>query len=362
MSIRQCGLDAIQQELTNFSTMYFSDEKFIVNDDFIRIFHKAISLVQRENEYKRLNLGDLPEKLQNLVECIDLEKSDKLHVSSIIDVIANHISELTKPMMLNFLERFEEQWKVLGYKSHHGLFSLAECELILDRKLDAIKDEIKINVGTIEEFKAVIQVVAKTPSEAVFILKPVEGDGHILPLFLRNSSLGVEIICLDSAGKIRGWESIVEELAEINIPFHYYFLETVRQTDLTSCGVFTISDIKNYFKLKKSEFDLFKQIRENSRVVCEYENEIIVYSFEDLPPLMMKLNQRDPGKILEYLSSPVGSQSDYSHQIVNKKRNEHLQANIEHYSIEKSQGNYNIHAEVAFVRYSKILLQQHGII
>lgn len=360
MSIPQYGLDAIQQELTNFFSLHSSEDKIIVNDDFIRIFQEAVSLVQRENEYNRLNLGDLPKDLKNLVKCIDL-KSDKLHVSSIIEIIANHISDLTKSMMLSFLDRFEEQWEVLGYKCHHGLFSLAECKLILDRKLDTLKDETEIQVGRIEELKVAIQEVAKSPSEAVFILKPLEGDGHILPLFIRNSSFGVEIICLDSAGKIRGWENIVEKLEKIKIPFHYYFLETVRQTDFTSCGVFTISDIKNYFKLKRSGFDLFAHIRENSGIVCEFENGINVSSFEDLPLLMMKLNQRGPEKISEYLSSHVG-ESDYSQQIVNKKRNEHLRANIEHYSIEKNHGNYNIHADVAFVRYSKIILQGHGII
>lgn len=326
-----------------------------IDDDIVRKLTSLFKTVEIENSQDKFSLEF--SKLYHLVHRIFCYQKKFDHIYALMKNIASTKLRLTKPSTCLLLTRLLNKLHIPS-SNYESVISLDGCQKILELKF---ADTSKTNILK-GDLKELIESIAdlKPDSEIIYILKPQCKQTHILPLILQKGSQTLEIICLDSLGYNQKHkyftDYIINKLSSIPSKINFYCLDTCRQKDRDTCPVFTISDIKTYFKLKSSGFDFFKHVKEKSKEVksedIKLEDNLNVYTFSDIPPRFMKLTQSSR-TIDEYLNSFPS----YINEKINKRSKTLLQS-IDSNSIEKSVKSINLHADFKFAKYCCLLAGQ----
>lgn len=326
----------------------------------ISMVKKIINNINIGNKQESI-LPDLKKKLIKLIYYIDINRSFYLEI---LDIISLYNHSLTKKTTIKILNKLSND------KIHFDLLTPEYCINILEYKLSKINEKIKILYGKIDKLEEAIEFLDREPIHKEITFLFLFGE-HITPLILRKSEdkNRIEILCIDSVGytDLEGktyTRLLVNYLIKTERGIDFYFLKIKRQNDLSNCAVFAISDIISFYKLKKNQYDLFSHIEKNSNLLQGNELDktidsklsdseiktlnISIFTFEKIPPIMMKLTQS-----ISSISTYLEKYPEYACEIVQKSRQETLLENVERYTFFDEDKRQNMHSEI---RYAQLII------
>lgn len=331
-----CNLEIFQSALNEIKELGQEDRW-----DFSDTYLEKIKSILRKIEFAN-KTEDIPENLRliaHLYDQIAYKEPDKKDLSltkKFVEAVLQHKSSLSdkfailmKKMICNKFPEMDSYF-FDDKLTANTLLKLLEIKLKNQQKQFELLCGDNKFLGDNVNFYRILEEMNDNSSdrEVIVIVKP-NHTAHLVPVFLRRKNgEALEILMTDSLG-IDLHKDIIKMLQHKKINACVYALSLVRQKDRINCAIFTAADIIQYCKLKNKGIDLFEYAKQSAKPLSDvkWENQLQIFTFDNLPATMMKLTQ------YEY-------RPELGKEIVNTKSGETLEQNIERYLFTSKKRNY----------------------
>ncbi|MBA2728354.1 MAG: hypothetical protein H0U49_09310 [Parachlamydiaceae bacterium] len=361
--------DKVALELKNIDDDIVDKPEVLLDQSYCDRLEQIFQVISQGNK-----LAPVPNSiLKSLLDHIGLYSKismDKDFVLKIMAIFNKFNYEISQTALVNFYYGIGKNCLPINHKGINvHEFTEKDCEKILKKKLLANKTDYPVFSGDAKALEKTLMNFTKIPflSQIAFILDASSLDEgnffpHVIPLIVRKNIRisRYEILCTDCLGYSSEVKCLIERLSsyvnEQNFGIDFYSLSMQRSPRKTNSSIFAIDDVYNFVTLKNNDFDLFSFASEN-RVEIEYNSlKFSTFYFDVLPQKMMKLCESTQ------IKGCLEGNLSRSSQIVNEKKNESLQQNIDRYSFFTLQNDmltkFNFHAELKKKRYLANILEQ----